>query len=463
MLPEQFDLTVHGGTLVIPGTGLVVADVGVREGRIVAIGEHLSPGAEAIDARGRLVLPGLFDPHTHIGIERSFEEETVTETRAAVLGGVTTIGIFLRSIPDSYLDHLPAFRAAMDETSYVDSVFHPQIFNAQQLAEIPECAAQYGIRSFKFYMSGMPGVLDPVGDDFLLDGFRAVAALGPDAVACVHCETGALIDQARAALKARRAEGTVADWAEAHPPEAEALAIRTASYLAAVAGAHLYVVHLSSQEGVETVRALKREGANITVETTTPYLGLSSDDPNGFKLKMVPPIRAKAHGAALWGAVRDGLIDTLGTDNTSRSLSTKKPEAGLHGARPGLPVLGTHLPVLLHHGRRHGIPLETLIDKATRQPAMTYGIYPRKGTIMVGSDADLVVVDPTLEKVVSAQALRGMSDFSPFEGHALTGWPVMTIKGGVVIARDGEIVGAPNGRYLPRTAPAGDGWPASAE
>jgi dihydroorotase-like cyclic amidohydrolase len=190
----------------------------------------------------------------------------------------------------------------------------------------------------------------------------------------------------------------------------------------------------------------------FTVETTTPYLGLASDDPNGFLVKMVPPIREKSHHDALWQGFAEGSINTVGTDNTSRARATKKPEAGLHGARPGIPVMGTHLPALLHYGRERGVPLEILIDRATRAPAKVYGIYPKKGTIAVGTDADLVVVDLDLEKVVRAEDLQGMSDFSPFEGKTLRGWPVATIKAGAIVARDGKIVGKPTGRYLPRPA-----------
>ncbi len=454
---RSFDLVIRDGTLVIPGVGKVTADVGIAAGSIAAIGNSLVAlgAAEVYDAAGRLVLPGIFDPHVHIGNEQSFESEAQTETRAAVLGGVTTIGIFLRSLEDSYFDHLPAFRRAMDERSYVDSVFHPQIFTEQQIAEIPGYAGEFGIRSFKFYMSGMPGIVKSIPDDVLLTGFRTVAALGPDAVACVHCETGALIDQARAALRANKPEGTLADWEDAHPADAEALAIQTAIYLARLAGAHLYVVHLSSRQGLEVVRAARRAGARFTVETTTPYLGINSHDPNGFLVKMVPPVRTPEHQKALWDGLIEGSIQTVGTDNTSRVRATKNPGGGLHGSRPGLPALGTHLPALLHYGRDRGVALETLVDCATRAPARVYGIYPRKGTIAVGSDADLVVVDPDLERVVRAEDLQGMSDFSPFEGKRLRGWPVATIKGGVIIARDGKIVGKPNGRYLPRPGVTG--------
>jgi dihydroorotase-like cyclic amidohydrolase len=450
------ELIVRNGTLVIPGVGQVKADVGIAAGKIVALGQNLADAnAEIHDATGRMVLPGIFDPHTHIGNEQSYESEAETETRAAILGGVTTIGIFLRSLEDSYFDHLPAFRKAMDERSYVDSVFHPQIFTEQQIKEIPGYAEQYGIRSFKFYMSGMPGIVKSVSDDVLLEGFRTVASLGPDAVACVHCETGALIDRARQELATRKKEGTLADWEHAHPAVAEALAIQTAIYLAKLAGAHLYVVHLSSHQGLEVVRAARHGGARFTVETTTPYLGINSYDPNGFLVKMVPPVRTPEHQDALWNGVLEGSINTVGTDNTSRVRATKRPEAGLHGSRPGLPALGTHLPALLHYGRLRGVPLEVLVERATRSPARVYGIYPQKGTIAVGSDADLAVVDLDLERIVRAEDLQGMSDFSPFEGKTLRGWPVATIKAGRIIARDGKIVAPANGRYLPRRpAPA---------
>jgi dihydroorotase-like cyclic amidohydrolase len=448
---RKLDLIVRNGTLVIPGVGQLKADVGISGDKIAVIGANLKEAAaELYDASGRVVLPGIFDPHIHIGNEQSFESEAETETRAAILGGVTTVGIFLRSLEDSYFAHLPAFRQAMDQRSYVDSVFHPQIFTEEQIADIPGYAEQFGIRSFKFYMSGMPGIVKSVSDDVLLEGFRAVAALGEDAVACVHCETGTLIDRARNELKIRKPHGTLMDWEDAHPATAEALAIQTALYLAKVAGAHLYVVHLSSRNGLEVVRTARRAGMRFTVETTTPYLGINSGDPNGFLAKMVPPVRTPEHQVALWDGLLDGSINTVGTDNTSRALATKKPEAGLHGSRPGLPALGTHLPALLHYGRERKVPLELLVERATRSPARVYGVYPQKGTIAVGSDADLVVVDLDEERVVRAQDLQGMSDFSPFEGKRLRGWPVATIKAGRIVAQNGRILSKPTGRYLPR-------------
>jgi dihydroorotase-like cyclic amidohydrolase len=452
------DLAVRGGTLVVPGIGHVRADVGVAEGRIVALAEDVGPSRTTLDATGKYVLPGIVDPHVHLGNTLPFAEEAHTETRAAVIGGVTTVCVFLRRT-DSYLKHLDDFRRAIDERSYVDAAFHLQIFSEDQIAEIPACAEEHGVRSFKFYMSGIPGIVQSVSDAVLLSGLRQVARLGDDAVACVHAENASLVEWARADLARRKPDGTVADWESAHPAEAEALAIQTAAYLAARAGAHLYVVHLSSRAGLEVVRRLRRDGARLTVETTSPYLGLSYDDPNGFLLKMVPPIRSRENTDALWDGLLDGSIDLVGTDNTSRTRATKQPEKGLHEARPGYAGLGTHLPAMLHFGHdRRGVPLALLADTMARTPARVFGLYPRKGAIMVGSDADLVVIDPTLEREVRPRELGGMSDFSPFEGKRLRGWPVATVKGGRVVARDGKLVDdRPAGRYLPRAPRAAAG------
>jgi dihydropyrimidinase len=183
----RFDLVLRNGMLIIPGVGTVAADVGICGSRIAAIGDELSASAQdVLDAGGKVVLPGIFDPHVHIGNELSFEHEAQSETRAAILGGVTTIGIMVRSLEDSYFLHLPAFRRAMDEMSYVDSVFHLQIFTEQQIAEMPGYARQYGVRSFKFYMSGIPGIVNSVTDDVLFAGFKQAASIAPtSSPACI--------------------------------------------------------------------------------------------------------------------------------------------------------------------------------------------------------------------------------------------------------------------------------------
>ena len=345
----------------------------------------------------------------------------------------------------------------MDERSYVDSVFHPQIFTEEQIEEIPGYAEQYGIRSFKFYMSGMPGIVKSVTDDVLLHGFRTVASLGPDAVACVHCETGALID-----ARAQRTE--------------DAQARRHAEGLGGCASRH-------RRGARDPDRALSRQGRRRASLRRPPLQ--PSGAGGGARTRAAPacssrsrrrrPISASTASipTASWSrwsrrcarpstrprcgkGFLEGSINTVGTDNTSRARATKKPEAGLHGARPGLPALGTHLPALLHYGRLRGVPLEVLVERATRVPARVYGIYPQKGTIAVGSDADLVVVDLEMEKRRARGRPAGhVGLLAVRRQDAASGWPVATIKAGKIIARDGKIVGKANGRYLPRKpAPA---------
>src|SRR5439155_27147176 len=210
--------------------------------------------------------------------------------------------------------------------------FHLQIFTEEQISEIEAYSRQFGVTSFKFYMSGIPGIVPYVNNGTLLHGLRAVAALGPHAIAAVHCEDGALIDAARADFARNPGAGRLADWELAHPDLAEVIAIETAARLAAEAGVRLYIVHLSSAAGLESVRRLLEAGYELVAETTSPYLCLSSDDPNQLLLKMVPPIRTPSNGEALWQGVRDRVISSIGTDNTPRTRASKKPDAGVLSA-----------------------------------------------------------------------------------------------------------------------------------
>jgi dihydroorotase-like cyclic amidohydrolase len=255
-------------------------------------------------------------------------------------------------------------------------------------------------------------------------------------------------------VRRSRPEGNLADWADTHPDIAEAEAVHRAAFLASQAGCRLYIVHLSSRAGLEAAREERADRRKLHVETTSPYLSLTKHDPNGLLAKMSPPVRAQEDVDALWDGLRAGIIDCVGTDNTSRDRATKNPAGGLWGARPGYPVLGTHLAALLHEGyHRRGVPLEILAARACAAPARVFGLYPQKGTLAVGSDADLAVIDLDLEREVRPASLHSFSDFSPFEGRTLKGWATAVIKGGRLAYRDGEVLAAPGtGRYLARHA-----------
>ncbi len=449
----MLDLRVVGGRLVIPGTGLVRAGVGIRDGTIALIAEDaLLPDArQTVDAAGRYVLPGIIDPHIHIGVRAPFETEMGTETKAALLGGVTTAGAFLRE-KESYLPVFDRFRRALEANAYIDLMFHATICIPQHLEEMGSYARDLGVTSFKMYLCGVTGIIEHVSDDFLYDGLRQVAALGPRALMAVHAENAMLVEGGLPRIKAMQG-GSLADWHQAHPDMAEEEAIMRAAYLAERAGARLYVVHLTSAMGLDRLRQIGAKATHVHVETTSAYLSLDETHPMGLLLKRFPPLRAAADVEALWGGVLDGTIDTIGTDNVTSTRGANQPEKGAWLARGGYGALHTYLPVLLHEGvHKRKVPLERLVEKITAAPAKVFGLYPRKGTIAVGADADLTIVDLERERVVDSAQSPSLGDFSPYDGMRLKGWPVATIKSGVLCVVDHQVVvDRPLGRYLPRT------------
>jgi dihydroorotase-like cyclic amidohydrolase len=456
----MYDLVIQNGRVVVPGVGVMSCGVGVADGKVAALGAVDAQSArQTIDARGHHIFPGVVDPHVHFGNQLSFEEECLTETRAAVLGGVTTVGVMLLNFGDPYDQYMDMVQATVARNAFTDVFVHAGIFNPQQADAIPEYANAYGVRSFKFFMSGFPGICPAVDDAVLFRGFQQVAQVGPDAVACVHAENGPLVAAARSELERTVPNGGLAEWMLAHPPLAEEMAISTAERLARAAGVPLYVVHISSSDGLARAAALKAQGSRIYLETTSPYLSVTTNDDIGLLAKMVPPVRDPATRAALWDGVVSRAIDVIGTDNTARSSAGKAPEKGLHGAGVGLPVIGTHLAAVLHFGHHErGVPLERLAECVAQRPAQIFGVYPQKGTISIGADADLTIVDTSLKRVVDPSELGSYADFTPLQGHELTGWPVATIKAGEVLVEGHKLLAEQGrGQYLARRADMGAG------
>jgi dihydroorotase-like cyclic amidohydrolase len=409
-----------------------------------------------IDATGHYVMPGIVDPHVHFGNQRSFEEEALSETRAGLLGGVTTVGVMLLNFSEPYEQYMEMVRDVVERQSFADVFCHMGIFNVEQADAIPDYARDFGVRSFKFFMSGFPGICPAVDDGLMYRGFERIAAVGTDAIACVHAENGSLVAAARAELERTVTDGGLADWMLAHPPMAEALAIATAERLSREAGVQLYVVHVSSAEGLARGTELKAAGASIFLETTSPYLSVTTEDEIGLLAKMVPPVRDPATRDALWQGVVSGAIEVIGTDNTARDAAGKAPEKGLHGCGVGLPVLGTHLPALLHYGHHErGVTLEQIARCAAKRPAEIFGLYPRKGTICIGGDADLVMVDAGARRTVDPLELGSYADFTPLQGKELTGWPVATVKGGRLVVEERKLLAEPgSASYLERSGKA---------
>jgi dihydropyrimidinase len=449
----MIDLKVINGTLFIPGVGLVKAGVGIKEGKIemIASDGNLPEAAETVDAEGKYVTPGWIDPHVHLGIFSTFEGECETETRYALSGGVTTLGAFMGGA-DSYLPILPDSIKVAEEKISTDLMFHLSIFTPQQMDEMETYYEKFGVTSFKFYMAGVKGVFPNVPDDFIKKGFEKIAKLGYPAIGCVHCEDQEMVDKGYEYVEKNCPQGSLKDWSQAHPNEAEAVAARRFIALARETGARAYMVHMSTKEAAQVLRELFKEGReNIYIETTSAYCAVNNEDPAGMLAKMIPAIREQASVDAMWEAVKNDIVSCFGTDNVSSSSEGKKAE-NLMEVMGGFPVVGTHVPALLTEGyHKRGVSWMKIIEKATRGPAEAYGIYPQKGTIAVGSDADLVVLDLDKEKKVDPKGHYSFSDFSLFQGRTLKGWPVKVMKGGKLAVDDGKILIEPgSGNYLRR-------------
>ena len=450
----MLELKLVNGRAFVPEGGFLDLEIGISGGKISLLGTPGQlPGAEkTLDAKGKLIIPGVIDPHIHLGIFSDFEKECETETRAALAGGVTTVGVFMGGA-ESYLPLVGKLIDVIKKKASIDLFFHLSIFTPQQMDEMNKYYEQFGVTSYKFYMAGVRGVFPGVTDGFIYEGFKKVAAMGEKATACIHCEDQSMLDVAFEKVSKEKPNGTLADWADTAPNMAEEEAIMRAYYLAEKAGNRLYIVHISTKEGADRFAGLCKQGtARVFGETTSAYLSVSKHDPCAFLGKMVPPLRDQKDIEGLWARVKDGTISSFGTDNVSMNRAVKQAEKGMLGAMPGYPIVQTHLPTLLTEGyHKRKVPLETIISRATVNPAKIYGLYPQKGSISPGSDADLVVLDLDKEWTVKSKDLFSYGDFSLYEGKTLKGWPSVVVKAGKVAYQDGKILAQPgSGTYLRR-------------
>jgi dihydropyrimidinase len=274
-----------------------------------------------------------------------------------------------------------------------------------------------------------------------------------DAVLNIHAENHRIVELATRRLKKQSPHcDSLTLWEKSHPGFAEAEAIQRATFLSQKTGARIYFVHLSSGEAVRMARDLKRRSKNILFETTSPYLTLHLDEDIDLLSKMVPPIRHKEDQEDLWATLSDDTVDTIGSDHTPMSRAEKASSLNLWDVPPGYPAVGTHLPSILDEAKKRSFPLSRLIAKMTSSPAEVFGLCPSKGTLLPGSDADLVIIDPLLKKEATPQIAASRSDYCLHQGKMLTGWPVAVIKSGRWITPEtfDQVRDSLRGRYLRR-------------
>jgi dihydropyrimidinase len=456
MTEAECDLVVRGGTVVTAG-GSGLADVGVAGGKIVQLGGSLR-GRREIDAAGALVLPGGIDMHVHLSSPEPPEpgvpgwaDDFASGSRAAIAGGVTTVGNMTFPWAGQSLREALDRDLAAAASAAVDYVLHPVLTDLSPagVAEVPALAAA-GHTSLKIFM------VDPAFEEHADQAIAAVAAAGRSGMlTLLHCEDGPLVRFAGEALVAA-GQGGLTSWGPSRPTFAERAAVDRATAICEATGAPVYIVHLSSALALTSARRAQAAGLPVFVETRPVYLHLTGEvlrEPDGGKYIGSPPLREPEDVAALWSALADGTIHTLGSDHAPWVLADKTdPALDVTNARQGVADLETLMPMLFSAGVATGrLSLPRFVELTSTAAARLFGLYPRKGTIAVGSDADLVVLDPQARRVIDGRSMQSRAGYSVYDGMTVTGWPRHTVSRGEVVLDGGDLAAPPGrGQWLRR-------------
>ena len=443
------DLVIKNGKIVTTQAIYEGDDIAVSRGKILAIDKAGSfPEAkEVIDAMGRYVLPGIIDVHVHLRDPGfTYKEDFETGTMAAAAGGVTTVFDMPNNKP--FITTVEAFKqklAIIKNRAYVDYGLIAAIVG-DSIPEIPKLA-EAGINVFKIFMGETVGGIPSPDDGGILKAFRLVAETGLRVG--VHAENNAIMDSFKAELQKAGRKDPLAH-VEARPNIAEAESIQRAILLAGEAGCKLHIYHMSSKEGVQLVKEGKAKGIQVTAETGPHYLLLDCDYMKkvGSILKMNPPVRSRENGEALWKGLLEGIVEVIATDHSPHSPEEKIKE-NIWEAIPGFTGVETSVPLMLTQVNEGRLSINTYVKHASENPARLFNLYPRKGVIQIGSDADFTIVDMAKEGIIQSKKLHSKTKITPFDGWKVKGLPVCTIVRGKVVMKDGEIVGKPQGEFIP--------------
>jgi len=452
-------LLVKGGQIVTSDARFC-GDIFIEDEVITHIEDEIPVphGAEVIDATGKLVFPGFIDPHVHIHLPfmATFAKDThATASLAALAGGTTTyIEMVCPSRSDDALAGYKTWKQKAEGNSACDYAFHMGVTRfdtntEQQLREI----VRDGTASFKIFLSYKN--FFGVTDEEMFQTLRLAAELG--VITTAHCENAELVSQLQQVLLANGKTGP--EWHEPSRPEAvEAEGTTRFATFVEQTGATGYIVHLSCAPALRAAVEAKMRGVKLYVESVVPHFLLDksyAERPGveGMKHVMSPPLRDKRNQGALWAALQSGLIDTVGTDHCP--FDTEQKLLGLHAFTQipnGIPGIEERVNLMYTYGvKRGGLDIQRFVDALSARPARLFGLYPRKGTIAVGSDADLVIYDTDYRGTISAANQHTNNDYNGFEGFAIDGRPAVVTVRGKIQVRDGVFVGDPaRGQFLRR-------------
>ncbi len=441
---QDYDLLFVGGT-VVTGAGLQRADVGVKGGTITVVKPHLPrEGArEVLDVAGKYIFPGIIDAHVH----PVYLDDVEASSRVAAFGGTTTLLHFAYArTGESLYQKVEEMLQDAQARSRLDFGLHGGMFEApKQVPEIPR-VMELGVRTFKFFLTYLKQGW--YTDDYqLIKGMDLLAERG--GMAIVHCENGGAIDY----LEDKYLKGPNASakfFNASRPAALEEEGVFRAIRLAEVVGCKVYIPHVTAGRVLRPIRMAQEEGLPVFAETCPQYLNLTQEivESRGALAKIGPPLRSAQDNKALWEALRDGTLSVVASDHAPKA---KDIHGDFLAQGFGSPQIETLLPMTYDGGVNHGhIGVVRLVQVLSENPARIFGLYPRKGTIAAGSDADLVVFDPNREFTIQAENQHSNVGYTLYENRTVLGWPEMSFQRGKRVLWKGEIVAQPGqGKFLP--------------
>lgn len=469
---SEFDTVIRNGT-VVTASDTFRCDVGIKDGKIAALSDNLPSGHEEIDAGGKLIMPGGVDAHVHVdqalpGGNLEWADDFASGSRSAAAGGTTTIIPFAHQEPGgSIRDAVQDFHHKAEGNAYVDYAFHTILIDPSEavLEELPEMVEK-GYASYKMFMT-YKGAM--ISDYQFLDVLTTLRQAG--GLPMVHAENNDCIEWLTKLLE-KKGLTSPKFHATAHSAIGEREASHRAISLSELADIPILIVHISTAEVVDQLRWARDRGIKIYAETCPQYLFLTADDldkegAEGSKCVCTPPPRSVEDQEDLWKGINEGFFDVVSSDHAPFNFEgpngkREHAEGGWFCHIPnGVPGVATRLPLLFNGGVSEGrIDLNTFVAIASTNAAKHYGIYPQKGTIAIGSDADITIWDPEREVTIKNEMLYHAVDHTPYEGFKAKGWPITTMCRGKIVCQDGQITGEPGyGQFLPERPSSPDYGP----
>ncbi|MFH0811480.1 MAG: amidohydrolase family protein [Pseudomonadota bacterium] len=437
------DALITNGNLVTPWEIITGVTIGIERGKISCIQRDTisSKAKEVIDARGNYIFPGIIDCHTHFGAFLSYEDDVITETKAAAAGGVTTVfHVILEQ--GSVFERIPYYIETTERLATVDMSFWAACMTENHLEEISKCYER-GFRGFKFFMAYKGDEMKKVGISgidlaYLFRGMENIKEAG--GIAVVHAENYELLQLFRQRYSHRN---DFPAFCRSRPPLCEETDADTACRMAEEIGVPLYIVHVGAGKVLDIVGEFRKRGNQVYIETSPRYLVINHDGTGIKQPKLAlttPAYKPPESLARLWEGIKGDEVDCIATDSSANRGKEKIGDGTLWKMQLSWQEMPTLLPMMVSEGFHKGrMTLNQLVKLTSYNPAKIFGLYPRKGTLQPGADADLIIVDVDKKQNVAAELFPSACDYTPYEGWELKGWPVLTMVRGEVVMEDGKV------------------------